>query len=69
MPSELLTVSEAARRLKLSESQLNRLRCRGGSGSPRFHRLGRAIRYRAEDLDAWLESCAAGSTSEHEVRA
>ena len=61
--SELLTVSEAAQRLKVSESYLNKLRCKGGS--PRYLRLGRSIRYRADDLDAWAERGAAESTSQY----
>lgn len=65
--SELLTVSEAANRLKLSESYLNKARLTGGG--PRFVRLGRAIRYRGDDLDAWVQSQAAGSTSEYQATA
>lgn len=59
--TELLTVAEAAKRLKLSESHLHKLRVRGGS--PTFVRLGRAVRYRAEDLDAWVNARRATSTS------
>lgn len=62
--SELLTVSEAAHRLKLSESYLNKARLTGGG--PRFVRLGRAIRYSVPDLDAWVQANGAGSTSEYE---
>jgi excisionase family DNA binding protein len=62
--SELLTVSEAAHRLKLSESYLNKARLTGGG--PRFVRLGRAIRYSVADLDAWVQSRGAASTSEYE---
>jgi excisionase family DNA binding protein len=61
--SELLTVSEAAHRLKLSASYLNKARLTGGG--PRFIRLGRAIRYSVHDLDAWVESHGAASTSEY----
>lgn len=62
--SELLTVSEAARRLKLSESYLNKARLTGGG--PRFVRLGRAIRYSVVDLDTWVQAHGAGSTSEYD---
>jgi len=65
--SELLTVSDAAQRLKVSESFLNKLRVTGGS--PRFLRLGRSIRYRPEDLDAWAEAGAASATSDYLPRA
>ena len=63
MSSELFTVSEAARKLKLSESYLNK--CRTNGGGPVFVRLGRAIRYREADLDAWVRGQAAASTSEY----
>ena len=66
MPIELLTVAEAAERLKLSRSFLDKRRWRGGG--PPFARIGRAIRYRAEDLDAWARSQSHSSTSEYEVR-
>lgn len=56
MTTELLTVSEAARWAKVSESFLNKARL-DGSG-PRFLRLGRAIRYRLEDLESWAAAYA-----------
>lgn len=63
MSSELFTVSEAARWAKVSESFLNKARLTGGG--PKFVRLGRSIRYRLEDLEAWAAQGAAGSTSEY----
>lgn len=63
MSSELFTVSEAARWAKVSESFLNKARLTGGG--PKFVRLGRSIRYRLEDLEAWAKAGAAGSTSEY----
>lgn len=63
MSSELLTVSEAARWAKVSESFLNKARLTGDG--PRFVRLGRAIRYRQSDLEAWAQGGEAGSTSEY----
>jgi len=59
MSTELMTVMEAARWAKVSESYLNKARLTGDG--PRFIRLGRAIRYRLADLEAWA---AAGSASE-----
>ena len=61
--SELLTVSEAARWAKVSESFLNKARLTGAG--PKFVRLGRSIRYRLADLEAWVQGSAAGSTSEY----
>jgi hypothetical protein len=64
MSSELLTVSEAARWAKVSESFLNKARLTGDG--PRYVRLGRAIRYRQEDLESWAQQSAAASTSEYD---
>lgn len=62
MPSELLKPEEAARRLGVSVSYLSQLRVQGRS--PTFIRLGaHAVRYRPEDLDAWVAARAATSTS------
>jgi predicted DNA-binding transcriptional regulator AlpA len=69
MSTELLTVSEAARWAKVSESFLNKARLAGGENSPRFVRLGRAIRYRLADLEAWVDARAARSTSEYKSSA
>lgn len=61
--SELRDVSGAAQRLRVSESFLNKLRSQGGG--PRYLRLGRAVRYRDQDLDDWAQARAATSTSEY----
>jgi len=66
MPSELLTVAEAARWAKVSESFLNKARLTGTG--PRYVRLSRVVRYRLEDLETWAEDCAATSTSEYITR-
>lgn len=67
MSDELLTVAEAARWAKVSESYLNKARLTGDG--PRFVRLGRSIRYRQSDLEAWVQASAADSTSEYGARA
>jgi predicted DNA-binding transcriptional regulator AlpA len=57
----LLRQPEAARRLGISESFLEK--SRGAGTGPRFVRLGRVIAYREEDLIAWVEACVVESTS------
>lgn len=49
----LLTCEGAAEYLTLSKSTLDVWRCKGRQDIP-FVRLGRAIRYRKTDLDAYL---------------
>jgi predicted DNA-binding transcriptional regulator AlpA len=58
----LLTQREAAQALRLSERTLERSRVTGQG--PRFIRCGRSIRYRADDLIAWIDARVIGSTSE-----
>jgi excisionase family DNA binding protein len=50
--SQLLTEKEAAQRLGLSVSTLQQRRFRGRP--PVFVRLGKSVRYRPEDLDAFV---------------
>jgi len=63
---ELLTTQEAAKFLKLSPRTLEKLRITGGG--PAFIALGRARRYRLEDLQRWVSERVARSTAEVEVR-
>ncbi len=58
--SSVLTTPEAARYLGLSASTLNRWRCYGTG--PKYLKLGRAVRYRADELDAFLEAKLLRST-------
>jgi excisionase family DNA binding protein len=60
----LLTQREAAELLRVTERTLERLRI-SGTG-PKFMRLGKtkAVRYRQEDVQSWLQSKLIGSTSE-----
>ena len=59
----LLTQREAALHLRLSERTLERLRV-SGTG-PKFGRLAnRSIRYRQQDLDAYVAARVVASTSE-----
>jgi excisionase family DNA binding protein len=64
--SRLLTTSEAAKYLGLSEESLERYRYNGSPSIP-FLRVGAGrgrILYRIEDLDAYLASCVRFSTSD-----
>ena len=56
----LMTVNQAADYLGLAVSTLNKWRCHGGG--PVFIKMGRAVRYRAEDLNLFLTECATDST-------
>jgi excisionase family DNA binding protein len=60
--STLLTETEAAERLRVSLATLRRRRCEGRA--PAYIKVGASVRYRVEDLDAFIESClvAAGGT-------
>jgi len=55
---EILNETETADYIGMSVAFLRADRCRGVVGNrtpgPAFLRLGRTIRYRREDLDAWL---------------
>ncbi len=66
--TSLLSVAEAARRLSLSQSYLNKLRVTGGG--PVFVKFGpRRVAYRTADLDAWVSGMLRASTGEAEAGA
>jgi hypothetical protein len=56
-----LTEKDVAEQIKVSLASLRRWRLlqRG----PRFIKVGALVRYRAEDLEQWLETLPAGGTS------
>jgi excisionase family DNA binding protein len=58
----LLTQSETAELLRLSERTLERWRVVGGG--PVFCKLGKRVLYRQADLEQWIASRAVRSTSE-----
>jgi len=58
----LLTQSECAELLRLSERTLERLRV-SGSG-PKFLRIRHSVRYRPADVEAWLAARVVASTSQ-----
>ena len=60
--SNILTTHEAASLLKISRKTLERMRVEGTG--PAFCKAGRSVRYRMQDLTAWLESHRFTSTSE-----
>jgi len=58
----LLTQDEAAELLKLSVRTVERLRV--SDTGPKFLKILRSVRYRPDDVEAWLASRVRGSTSE-----
>ncbi len=52
----LLSTAQAARYLGLSAQTLTNWRSTGRQNQPAFLRIGGRIRYKAEDLDAYLQS-------------
>jgi hypothetical protein len=55
--STLLTTRQAGLYVHLSPRTLDGYRSKKeGPEGPPFIRLGRTVRYRVEDLDAWIES-------------
>lgn len=59
---KLLSAHEAAGRLGISESHLNKLRLT--SGGPPFVKIGARIVYDPSDLTAWIESRKRQSTTD-----
>ncbi len=57
-----MTVGQAAIYLGLAISTLNKWRCHGGG--PVFLKLGRAVRYREEDLEKFVLEARVRSTSD-----
>lgn len=56
----ILTTRQAAKYLGLSMSTLNKWRCYGFG--PKYLKLGRAVRYRLDELDRYLEARLLSST-------
>jgi predicted DNA-binding transcriptional regulator AlpA len=61
-PDPKLRPEEAAQVTRLAVQTLARLRCEGRG--PRFIRVGSRIVYRLSDIEAWLASRTAASTSD-----
>lgn len=64
----LLNTTEAAHYLGLAKNTLEKMRIHGrrGDNAPRFVRLGTAVRYDPDELDAHIERNSAISTSEYD---
>lgn len=58
----LLLTPEVARTARLTTRTMEALRVSGGG--PPFLRIGRAVRYRRSDVEAWLAARVRRSTSE-----
>jgi len=59
-----LSVPEAARYLGVSESWLNKQRCKPAGAGPLFLRYGSKIAYDSQDLDSYMESRLCASTQD-----
>lgn len=64
MSDELLTVDEAAQRMKMSARHVRRL---VAERRIPFHKLGRSVRLDAADVLAHIESCRVEPISESDV--
>ncbi len=65
MADHLMNTKEAALRLGVQPGTLEVWRVYGKG--PKFRKLGRAVRYREMDLEAYLSECLKGSTSEYGI--
>jgi len=65
MQANLLNTPQAAQYLGLGKTTLEKARVYGKG--PKYVRMGRAVRYRPADLDAWLEGRVFVSTSEYDT--
>ena len=62
----LLRQRQCAEALCLSERTLERFRVSGVG--PKFVRMGKSVRYRLSDVEAWIASRVVGSTSERQAQ-
>lgn len=61
-----IRVTQAADYCGVSTSFLNHARCKGGG--PAYVKLGSAVIYSTDDLDAWLESRRVAAANENTER-
>jgi predicted DNA-binding transcriptional regulator AlpA len=64
MRDEWIDTAELAKRTNTSEIAWAKRRMLGGESTPKFSKIGRNVRYRWSDVEAWLESRQRNSTSE-----
>ena len=64
----LINTVQAAEYVGLARNTLEKMRVYGrrDDNAPRFVRLGTAVRYDPDELDAWIERNSAISTSEYD---
>ncbi|AEV38408.1 helix-turn-helix transcriptional regulator [Pseudovibrio ascidiaceicola] len=62
----LITEAAAADYLGISIRTIQAWRVRGGG--PNYVKLGKAVRYRPSDIQAWIEAHLTSSTSDAEAR-
>jgi predicted DNA-binding transcriptional regulator AlpA len=56
MNNKVLNDVETSKYIGMSTSWLRMARCTGNPDAPPFIKIGRSVRYRLNDLDAWLNS-------------
>lgn len=59
-----IDTQELARRTKTAPITWAKRRMLGGTHTPPFFKIGRGVRYRWSDVEAWLADRERGSTSE-----
>jgi predicted DNA-binding transcriptional regulator AlpA len=64
MKDDLINTKQLAQRTNTSEITWAKRRMLGEPHSPRWYALGRSVRYRWSDVEAWLETRQRQSTSE-----
>ncbi len=62
LPPRYLRTPEAARLLGLSSRTMEKHRCYGTG--PRYSKIGGRVVYRVDDIEAWVDRGAKGSTSD-----
>lgn len=66
MLSEVVDVREAARRLGVSKSHLDKMRMQ--RSGPRYSKLGHRVVYRLSDLERWLDNTRVETTADYARR-